>query len=436
MPALLAALVLLQGPDLREVRARAFVAALAANDFEAATRDFDATLLKDLPAGKLKSVWQGLLGQLGPFRAAERVRFQKQDQLDVVRVNCRFEKASLDVRLVFSADRKISQLRFTQVEADPSEFLTPAYADPKQFREVELTVNAGGAWPLPATLALPQGPGPFPGLVLVHGSGPHDRDETVLRTKVFRDLAWGLATRGVAVLRYEKRNHVHRAKLIAQFGDKATVQEEVIDDAKAAVELLRGQAGIDPKRVYLLGHSLGGMMAPRIARQTPGLAGIIIFAGTSRPMEDVYVEQIVYLDSLDGEPSVARKITHGILRKQAEKVKALDQKPDTPADELPLRIPAPYWLSLRGYDPPAVAAGLKMPILVLQGERDYQVTMADFALWKTALAGRPDVTFRTYPKLNHLFRPGEGKCRPAEYEPAGNVAEEVVRDIAAWVTGR
>jgi dienelactone hydrolase len=435
MTALLAAVLLLQGPDPLEARARAFVAALVAGDSDAAARDFDGPMQKALPAEKLKSTWQGLLAQVGPLREVQRVRRQQSGGRDVVRVTCRFEKAALDVRLVYTAERKVTGLRFTPVEPDPSEFLTPPYADPAKFREVELTVNAGGDWPLPATLTLPKGSGPFPGVVLVHGSGPNDRDETIHRTKAFRDLAWGLASRGVAVLRYEKRTKALGAKLVEQVGDKLTVQEEVIDDARSAVALLQKQEGIDPKRVFLLGHSLGGMLAPRIAQQAPGLAGVIVLAGTARPLEDVVVEQVVYLDSLDGEPSAARKFAHEILRGQARKVKSPDLKASTPAAELPLKLPAAYWLSLRGYDPPAVAAGLDLPILVLQGERDYQVTMADFALWQKALAGKPNAAFRNYPKLNHLFRPGEGKSRPAEHEPAGNVAEEVVRDIADWVRG-
>ncbi len=99
-------------------------------------------------------------------------------------------------------------------------------------------------------------------------------------------------------------------------------------------------------------------------------------------------------------------------------------------------IPAFFWRYLRDYDVVGTAAKLRMPVLILQGERDYQVTLEDFAGWKKGLAGRGNVTFKSYPALNHLFMTGKGKARPEEYEAPGHVAREVVDDIAAWVKTR
>jgi fermentation-respiration switch protein FrsA (DUF1100 family) len=121
------------------------------------------------------------------------------------------------------------------------------------------------------------------------------------------------------------------------------------------------------------------------------------------------------------------------VREQAAKVKDPKLSPETPASELPLRVPAAYWLGLRGYDPAAVAAGLTLPVLVLHGDRDYQVTAADFEGWQKALAGKPAATLKRYPTLNHLFMEGEGPGTPAEYEKEGHVAAAAVEDIANWV---
>jgi hypothetical protein len=121
------------------------------------------------------------------------------------------------------------------------------------------------------------------------------------------------------------------------------------------------------------------------------------------------------------------------MRAQVAKVKDPALSVDTPAGGLPLGIPAAYWLDLRGYDPPAAAAGLAMPVLVLQGGRDYQVTTGDYDLWKAALGGRADADFKLYPDLNHLFMTGSGKSAPAEYEIASHVAAQVVADIATWI---
>jgi fermentation-respiration switch protein FrsA (DUF1100 family) len=108
----------------------------------------------------------------------------------------------------------------------------------------------------------------------------------------------------------------------------------------------------------------------------------------------------------------------------------------TPKERLPFGIPAPYWLALKGYEPPEVARQLSQPMLILQGERDYQVTLQDFEGWKAALSSRKDVSFKTYPNLNHLFMEGAGKARPVEYKNPGHVSQAVVEDIANWINGR
>ena len=285
-------------------------------------------------------------------------------------------------------------------------------------------------WALPATLTTPAGPGPFPVVVLVHGSGPNDRDETVGANKPFKDLAWGLASRGVAVLRYEKRTKQHGAKLatIRAF----TVKDEVLDDVVAAVALLRKTEGIDAKRIFVLGHSLGGMLIPRIGRLDPNIAGLIALAGATRPLEDVIPAQLAYIFSLDGSISTEEQKQIDDAKEQAAKVKALKTE-DANSTVSILGGPASYWLDLRGYDPPETGKGLKQPLLILQGERDYQVTMEDFKRWSTSLATKNNVTLKSYPALNHLFIAGTGQSTPSEYELAGHVDERVVDDIAAWI---
>ena len=115
------------------------------------------------------------------------------------------------------------------------------------------------------------------------------------------------------------------------------------------------------------------------------------------------------------------------------RVKSPNLSTATPMQDLPLGIPAAYWLDLRGYQPAAVAKTLTMRLLVLQGARDYQVTTADFAGWQAALAGRPNATLRLYPDLNHAFIAGTGKITPAEYFEPGHVDEKVIVEIAGWM---
>ncbi len=204
--------------------------------------------------------------------------------------------------------------------------------------------------------------------------------------------------------------------------------DETVDDAVAAAALLRARPDVDPARVFVLGHSLGGYLAPRIGRRDPKLAGLIIAAGNTRPLEDLIIEQTAYLGSLQKIPG---------LEKQLEEFKRIAQqiKDVKPGDNLPriMGVPASYWLDLKGYRPAAEARALKMRLLVLQGERDYQVTMADFAGWKEAL--KDSATLKSYPSLNHQFMEGEGKSTPAEYSKPGHVAQIVIDDISGWMAG-
>jgi dienelactone hydrolase len=250
----------------------------------------------------------------------------------------------------------------------------------------------------------------------VHGSGPNDRDESEGGAKIFRDLAEGLASRGIAVLRYEKRTRQYPQQCAADAN--FTVNRETVEDAVRAVALLRTQAKIDPARVYVLGHSQGGYLAPRIMRRDPKIAGFVVLAGNVRPLEEGFIDQVEYLASLKGN----------LTAEDQEKLAAIKKNPLAG-----MNLPTPYLADLKGYRPDVEAKSLNTPMLILQGERDYQVTMKDFALWKSALDGRPNVTFHSYPKLNHLFIAGEGKSRPEEYKEQGHVDEQAVADIANWI---
>jgi dienelactone hydrolase len=410
--------------------ARGFVELLAKEDFPAAGKNFDEAMRKALPTDKLQAMWKTLTGQAGALKKQWAMRTERRGKYDIVLVRCEFAKMALDARVVFNRDNQITGLNFVP---PPVPYTAPAYVRKDAFRETEVTVGSGD-WALPGTLTLPLGDGPFPAVVLVHGSGPHDRDETLGPNKPFRDLAWGLASRGVAVLRYEKRTRHHSAKLTSS-KEPLTIKEEVLDDALAAAALLRKTRPVNPDKVFVLGHSLGAMFAPRLGALDPGLAGLVCLAGSTRPLEDVIVEQLDYILSLDGGPPEEQKKELEKIKKQVARLKDPKLDRDVPASELPFGVSAAYWLSLRGYRPAEVAAGLKRPMLILQGGRDYQVTMEDFKGWQQALASRKDVTLKAYPDLNHLFMEGKGKARPAEYQKAGHVAAAVVEDVAGWVKG-
>jgi dienelactone hydrolase len=377
--------------------------------FDDVASEFNEKVAALMSSAQLAQVWSALRQQVGPLGSViDRHASTAAAGVTTVVLGCQFEKTALNVMVAFDAANKIAGLRFIPRPA-PAEASAPPPAS-SRFREESVTVGSGEL-ALPGTLSMPAGQ--ISGaVVLVHGSGPHDRDETIGPNKPFRDLGWGLADRGIAVLRYEKRTRQHAARIA---GSKTfTVREEVIDDAILAAALLRQHDRIDPKRVFVLGHSLGGTLAPRIAAAESSLAGLIVMAGTTRPVLDVAREQLTYLASLN----------------------PAGPAPDQGVEQLRKMAPETYWKDLDSYDPARTAAKLSIPMLILQGERDYQVTLADLQGWRTALEGRANVTIKSYPTLNHLFLPGEGKSTPAEYDRAGQIPAFVLDDIAGWIGKR
>jgi hypothetical protein len=424
-----------QGTEDIEAMGRTLVSQMAAREFEKVVARFDETMIKALPAPKLAEVWDTIEKQVGAFQEITATRVDTVRGYRVVIVTCVFAEASVDARIVLAADGRVTGLFFAPSERK-EDWKAPAYANPSAFEERTVTVGSG-KWQLPGTLTLPKGKGPFAAVVLVHGSGPNDEDETIMANRPFKDLAWGLASRGVAVLRYAKRTKVHGREMMAQPGG-ITVNDETVDDARAGVALLASLPEINRRRIFVLGHSLGAMMAPRIAtRPTSGaavpIAGLIILAGNTRPMEDLIVEQVRYLAGLDGNISAAEQKQIQEAEQMAQQIRSPDLTPGTTVRVLGTPIPATYFLDLRNYHPAEVAAKLSIPMLILQGERDYQVRMADFEGWKKALGRRRNVTLKSYPALNHLFIAGSGPSAPQEYAKPGHVAEEVIRDIGEWV---
>jgi uncharacterized protein len=387
-------------PQSPEAHTKQVLDLFLAGQYDAVYELFTAEMKKAVPLDTYKAQ-AARIRSLGAPKVDE-PRAEARTDATIVTITLHWPTVALDFAVRWNM---AGQIEGTWFAPPPTlAWQRPDYSRPDSFTERQVTVGAD-AWKLPATLAVPKGSGPFPAVVLVHGSGPNDRDESLGGVKVFRDLAEGLASRGIAVLRYEKRTKVYPAQCAAD--PNFTMTEETVEDAVRAAALLGEEKEIDPRRVFVLGHSQGGYMMPRIAARAAKLAGVIVLAGNVRPLEELVAEQIRYLNSLQGRSEEA------------------------PANVL--HLPAPYLLDLKGYNPAEEASKLDVPMLIMQGGRDYQVSMKDFALWKAALDGRKNVTLRAYPNLNHLFIAGEGKSTPAEYQLPGHVAAVAIDDIAKWI---
>ncbi|MFD5095745.1 alpha/beta fold hydrolase [Amycolatopsis thailandensis] len=386
---------------------------------------FAPPLRAAVPAGTLRAAWTAEIGKRGAVTGiGDAVAETVTADLVRARVPVRCEGGDLTVLMSIDADGLLQGLQLTP--APGPAWTPPPYADPSAFTEREVTIGAGSS-AVPGTLTMPDGPGARPGVVLLPGGGPFDRDETSGPNKPLKDLAWGLASRGVAVLRFDKITY--RSPEAAN-APGFTMSDEYVPHATAAVRLLRRESTVD--RVFVLGHSMGGKVAPRVALAEPAVAGLVVLAGDTQPMHHAAIRVARHL--MTTAPELIDQDTVDLFTRQAANVDSPGLSPDTPGTDLPFGFSGSYWLDQRGYDPVATAARLDKPMLVLQGGRDYQVTVEDdLPRWRTGLAHRPDVTIHVHAAGDHLFFPGTGPSTPAGYEEPNHVDAAVIDDIADWL---
>ena len=292
-------------------------------------------------------------------------------------------------------------------------------------------------YPLKGLLTLPEGDGPFPAVVLVHGSGSSNMDEKVGKLTPFRDLAQGLAARGIAAIRYNKRSFTHGLKMVLDKKHPITVREETVEDALLAAQLLRADRRIDSGRVFLMGHSMGGMLAPRIECEGGDFRGLILLAGSPRRLEEIMLDQMAEI------MSASSGLTKKLMAKQHAQFSRLFEGLYELTDEEARQKKVGggttlYYFKEMGQ--PTVAQWrekTKKPMLIMQGEKDFQVKAhVDFALYKDLLRQRENVTFRLYPGLNHCFVPARFDSiadAKKELTPERPIGPQVVDDLANWI---
>lgn len=308
------------------------------------------------------------------------------------------------------------------------------------MKQEQIILGQNTRYPLKGLLTLPEGQGPFPAVVLVHGSGSSNMDEKVGKLTPFKDIAQGLAQRGVACIRYDKRSYAHGLKMVLDKKHPITVREETVDDALLAARLLRSDRRIDPERVFLAGHSMGAMLAPRIEYQGGDFRGLILLAGSPRRLEEILLEQT--REILAGMKGFPRAIAGKQLAQLEQSFRGLYDLTDEEARQKKMGGGTTlYYFKEMGQ--PTVAQWLAMtrkPMLIVQGEKDVQVKAhVDFARYQQLLGDRDNVTFRLYPGLNHCFVPARFDSiadAKKEFTPERHIGPEVLDDIADWIKGQ
>ncbi|TXK84977.1 S9 family peptidase [Paenibacillus sp. N3.4] len=302
----------------------------------------------------------------------------------------------------------------------------------------QVTILANASYPLEGILTLPDTHAEkVPAVVFVHGSGALDKDETIGANKLFRDIADGLAKKGIASLRYDKRTYTYGKQIIQELGGSLTVEEEIIYDALFASRILKSDPRVDANRVFMIGHSQGGMLAPRIDAEGGDFAGLVILAGTLRTLEEVIIEQNE--DSLKQLDESQREMA-------SQQIQALKDKFDSIAgmsEEIAKQslvvgsVYAWYLKEMQKHPLKEYLIKTSKPLFVLQGDKDVQVSVEkDFNQYQQILKDHPNASCKLYPGLNHMFMKaiyGTIKDIWEEYNVPQTVDGAVLEDVAKWI---
>jgi len=412
-----------------QAQSEAVIEALISGDYTTVTGYFDAEMSKQLSAEALGQTWSTVTATCGEYRSTtwgDEGAVQGYYQL---RPLLEYELNTAQVALTWNAEGKLAGL-YTSLRGNikPVED-TDVPADAPYTEE---TVYVG-SYDLEGKLTLPKGVEQPPVVLLIHGSGASDMDETIYGNKPFADIAAGLAERGIASLRYNKRTYAH-PELFAD-ALSMNIEAETLDDAEAAIEMLLADQRFSG--VYVLGHSLGGMLVPYLGAENPELSGIISMAGSLRNLAEISYDQNVDLveamwDTLpaDQQQLITQQLAALALQRDAVLALAADDGGTY------IGIPAAYWVSLNRVDGSDYLAELAVPLLVLQGSADFQVYAdVDYPLWQAELDAAEFTRYqmKLYDGLNHLFMPAKGYTDTTEYMTADHVDPTVIADIAAWI---
>ena len=304
------------------------------------------------------------------------------------------------------------------------------------MRTEAIIVGKGGKYPLKGILTLPDHlSGPVPAVGFVHGSGSSNMDEKVGKCTPFKDLAEGLAEFGIAAVRYDKRSFAHPFKLLKE--KNITVKEETIEDAILATELLKKDSRIDKENIFIIGHSMGGMLAPRIDAEGGNYKGLILMAGSPRKLEEIM------LDQNEAVMRSGKGLLQWFVKTQVAKISAMFEGMYELSDEEAKKKKVGngttlyYFKEMGEHSSPDYLLKLKKPVLIMQGEKDFQATPEkDFAAYKELLKDKENVTFKVYANLNHLFvNSVYGNIMKAmkEYKLEQHIGETVIKDLADWI---
>lgn len=402
--------------------ATSYVAAIFAEDFNELSKfkltiQMRTSLLTRVEYRKVKGVFTDACGNYEDI--VDTIESELGDYR-IISVVSQFDKTYANINVVFDKSNRIAGIHYVYNRSYET------------LGNKETAVTFSEEYPLEGALAVPVSGEPVPAVIIVHGSGPSDRNGSVAGNAVYLDIAKQLYDNGFASLRFDKRTYTYSYLSDEGYFDDLTVWEETIDDVRKAYDFLASQDGIDPDRIFIAGHSLGGYLMPRIAGEIPEAAGFIMLAPSSSHLEDLVIRQTEYIAGLDGKMSSKEKdllVGYNIMM---ERIKTLQPESGYGPEEL-IGAPETYWLDLQDYEPVEEMKNESRPILIIQGGRDYQVDITEYSAWLDGLSGMDNVNFLLIDDLNHMLAAGSEKSTPDEYQTLAEVDSRVGKAMADFI---
>lgn len=388
----------------------------------------DTSYLMNFNAITFEGDWKELIGTYGEMESARPIFYSNYQGSRFISYKIKFESLPYVLNLGFNPENKMLMIAFMQAH---KVYVSPEYVDVSKYTERHFKIN-NGIFELPSIFTAPNTPGKHPLVIILPESGPTDRDGSYGENRPYRDLAGAMASNGFCTFRFDKRSlHYGNVLLSAKAAyESYTCREEYLDDLYKAMDTLLSFAEVDLNRIYLVGHGQGGMLLPLVAKERKEVRGIAMLGTNYKRMQEMMMDQYDYL------AKVSPNKTGEFMEQKIKALHSMDKKlnPLTEHYKMPYEVQASYWIWLNKYPHVDIAKKLKKPILILHGDRDYQVNMKNLEGWKKDLGKLPNVTIKNYPKLNHLFYSGGAESTYSEYFMIGNIPDYFVKDLIDWLS--
>ncbi len=395
-------------------------------EYEVVANQFDTTLANEIGAKELQDIWEVLNGTLGEHVSNYSIGYYEMDTYTSVELVEEFTNNGLKCTFNYNDEDEIVGIYFNYYE------IIKEYETNEDYNELGFEI--GETYPLDGILTLPEGVEHPPVVLFVHGSGPLDLDSSIGETKLFDDLAKRLAENGIASVRYNKR-YFSYPQLANQLGSDVTLENEVLEDVQYALTYIQDNSIFDQSDIYVLGHSMGGGLTPYIASINDEVDGIISMAGSLRPLYELSYDQNKALEAsiLSGDNETLKAQVRADMQVVEEDIEVLRNTLDSVDDDTILMgLPAKYQKSAKQYAGENYISSLTIPILVLQGDADFQVIAEkEIPIWQEV--SEADITIHSFGQLNHLLMPTSEKQDMSEYDTPAHVDYGVIEIIVDFI---